>query len=248
MADQWELDTLVEINKLLSKELIWSNSLESAVRGGCYYDGVSRGADKHVIAQCSCPHWTSPKQIAELLWFKGKEHYIPNSWYYYDPENLPLDIKYGVVIIENDAFRTYAQFAVSNYTNTIQITDINQTDMNMEDKEMGHKSHYPEKHHNSHLNNATQAYIGVCPCCKREGTFEKRDGFHLRAKYYCHQCKSTFSKPEEMAQGTSINIRHEKKEYKSDTHQTHHRGGIFDILRVSKPPRRRGKKNRIRLI
>ncbi len=95
---------------------------------------------------------------------------------------------------------------------------------------------------------ATQAYIAVCPKCKREGTWGKREGFHLLGKYHCSHCKSNFNNPEEMAQGTTISLRKESKEYKSDTHNTRHKGGIFDMLRASKPKSKgRRKKNGIRL-
>jgi len=40
-----------------------------------------------------------------------------------------------------------------------------------------------------------------CPSCG-SSHFHKREGFHLLAKFRCHRCKNTFTKPTKMRQFT----------------------------------------------
>jgi len=68
MADQWELDTLAAINDTRAElglpELEWSSELESEARN--YW--TNPVLSPNVVKTCNCPHWTSPKEIAKLLW------------------------------------------------------------------------------------------------------------------------------------------------------------------------------------
>jgi hypothetical protein len=49
-----------------------------------------------VIGSCRCPHWTPPKQIAELLWMKSLEH---------------TTISLGAIAIYNDDVFSYVALA-----------------------------------------------------------------------------------------------------------------------------------------
>lgn len=79
MADQWELDTLDAINdtrtELGLSTLEWSSKLESEARS--YW--TNPALSPNVVKTCNCPHWTPPKQIAELLWCDELAQYFAKA-------------------------------------------------------------------------------------------------------------------------------------------------------------------------
>ncbi len=79
MADQWEIDTLTAINETRRElgllELEWDSSLESKAR----YYWTNPELCPEVIKTCNCPHWTPPKQIADLLWGDELAQYFTKS-------------------------------------------------------------------------------------------------------------------------------------------------------------------------
>jgi len=76
MAGQWELDTLSAINETRNSlglpSLEWSDELEFEARR--FWSRPSSAL--RVVKACDCPHWTSPKALAELLWCEELARYF----------------------------------------------------------------------------------------------------------------------------------------------------------------------------
>jgi hypothetical protein len=163
--DNWELDTLLEINKLTNAKLSWNNLLEHELRlpitvycpgsnSGTDSWGQMESSDDHsIISTCRCSHWTSPKDIAKLLLSYENLNFMFTS------RRIMLNsIQSGIVLITNNEWSSQIKFAACN-----GIT----------------KEHYGN----------------VCPVCHNEYSLIKKHGFHLINKYQCPACRNTFKSP-----------------------------------------------------
>jgi uncharacterized protein with FMN-binding domain len=108
MADQWELDTLNEINNKRTElglpPLVWSNKLESEARN--YWTNPE--SCKSVVNTCNCPHWTSPKNICDLLWDENLANYF---------------YQYAAIAIYNDQ-TTHVALALTQEVNNMPYKHI----------------------------------------------------------------------------------------------------------------------------
>ncbi len=106
MANQWELETLSEINNRRTELgipiLKWSNKLESEARNYWTNPALSH----NVIKTCNCPHWTPPNQIAKLLWCDELTQY---------------STKYAAIVIFNDS-KTRVALALEKGQNMTKIS------------------------------------------------------------------------------------------------------------------------------
>lgn len=85
-----------------------------------------------------------------------------------------------------------------------------------------------------------------CPNCGYVGTFTKRKGFHFLGigQWYCHHCKSTFSKPDEVENITSRS----EQSYVSNTTNRRISNRPLITFNKKRQGRKLGRKGKIRLL
>ena len=172
MADQWELDTVAAINErrahLDLPAVEWSSELESEARN--YWSNPA--SCRNVVKTCNCPHWTSPKQICDLLWCDE----LCNS-----------SIQFGAVVIFNDNI-THAALAL-NQTKiggdmTYKKVEFNTTRKTKEDRSIiggitGHRdAAFLRNKYQTELDNANAALINMVHHVEAENRRKALDYYH----------------------------------------------------------------------